>query len=89
MQATHLNRTQIYLTAAQQKILGTMAQQQGSSSSALIRIAIDGYIQAHKPATKQALRMAAAGTPTRPACAACARKSARFEHHAAAACAAG
>ncbi len=61
MQATHLNRTQIYLTAAQQKILSTMAQQQGSSSSALIRIAIDGYIQAHQPATKQALRMAAAG----------------------------
>lgn len=57
-----LNRTQIYLTAAQQNTLAAMAREQSSSSSALIREAIDGYIEAHQPAKKLAKRMAVAGT---------------------------
>ena len=57
-----LNRTQIYLTKAQQNTLADMAREQSSSSSALIREAIDGYIAAHQPASKLAKRMAAAGT---------------------------
>ncbi|MGB4115128.1 MAG: CopG family transcriptional regulator [Polaromonas sp.] len=56
-----LNRTQIYLTVAQQKTLATMARDQSSSSSALIREAIDVYIEAHQPAKRLAKRMAAAG----------------------------
>jgi predicted transcriptional regulator len=62
MQTSPFNRTQIYLTSAQQGALAAMAQAQGSSSSALIREAIDGYIQAHQPASKLARRMAAAGS---------------------------
>ena len=62
MQASTFNRTQIYLTAAQQAVLASMAQAQGSSSSALIREAIDGYIAAHQPASKLARRMAVAGS---------------------------
>lgn len=62
MQASSFNRTQIYLTAAQQAALSAMAQAQGSSSSALIREAIDGYIQAHQPASKLARRMSVAGS---------------------------
>ena len=60
-----LNRTQIYLTGVQQKMLATLAQQRGSSSSALIREAIDGYIlvhQAQQPASKKVRRMAVAGS---------------------------
>jgi Ribbon-helix-helix protein, copG family len=60
MQTSSFNRTQIYLTAAQQGALAAMAQAQGSTSSSLIRDAIDGYIQAHQPASKLARRMAAA-----------------------------
>jgi hypothetical protein len=62
MQNQAFNRTQIYLTATQQSVLATMARAQGSSSSALIREAIDGYIQVHQPASKLASRMAAAGS---------------------------
>jgi hypothetical protein len=62
MQTSSFNRTQIYLTAAQRGALAAMAQAQGSSSSALIREAIDGYIQAHQPASKLARRLAAAGS---------------------------
>ncbi len=62
MQISSLNRTQIYLTAVQQAALAAMAQAQGSSSSALIREAIDGYIAAHQPANKLARRMAVAGS---------------------------
>lgn len=62
MQTSSFNRTQIYLTAAQQSALAAMAQAQSSSSSALIRAAIDGYIAAHQPASKLARRMAAAGS---------------------------
>jgi hypothetical protein len=58
---TSLNRTQIYLTTAQQHTLAAMAREQSSSSSALIRDAIDGYIAAHQPASKRARRLAAAG----------------------------
>jgi predicted transcriptional regulator len=57
-----LNRTQIYLTVAQQNTLAAMARDKGSSSSALIREAIDGFIKAQQPADKLAKRMAAAGT---------------------------
>ena len=57
-----LNRTQIYLTVAQQKTLALMARDQSSSSSALIREAIDVYIKAHQPASKLAKRMAVAGS---------------------------
>lgn len=59
---TSLNRTQIYLTVAQQNTLAAMAREQKSSSSSLIREAIDGYIEAHQPASKLAKRLAAAGT---------------------------
>ena len=62
MQTSSLNRTQIYLTAGQQAALAEMAQAQASSSSALIREAIDGYIAAHQPASKLARRMAVAGS---------------------------
>ena len=58
---TSLNRTQIYLTVAQQNTLAAMAREQKSSSSSLIREAIDGYIEAHQPASKLAKRLAAAG----------------------------
>jgi predicted transcriptional regulator len=57
-----LNRTQIYLTVAQQNTLAAMAREQSRSSSALIREAIDGFIKAQQPADKLAKRMAAAGT---------------------------
>ena len=57
-----LNRTQIYLTVAQQNTLAVMAREQSSSSSALISEAIDGYIETHQPASKLTKRMAAAGT---------------------------
>ena len=57
-----LNRTQIYLTVAQQNTLAAMAREQKSSSSSLIREAIDGYIAAHQPVSKLAKRIAAAGT---------------------------
>ena len=62
MQASPFTRTQIYLTAGQQSALAAMAQAQGSSSSALIREAIDGYIQERQPASKLARRMAVAGS---------------------------
>jgi predicted transcriptional regulator len=62
MQVSSFHRTQIYLTAAQQSALAAMAQARASSSSALIREAIDGYIAAHQPASKLARRMAAAGS---------------------------
>ncbi len=62
MQTFSFNRTQIYLTAAQQSALAAMAQAQSSSSSALIREAIDGYIAAHQPASKLARRLAVAGS---------------------------
>lgn len=62
MQTSSLNRTQIYLTPDQQNTLAVMAREQSSSSSALIREAIDGYIAAHQPASKLARRMAVAGT---------------------------
>ena len=62
MQTSSFHRTQIYLTAGQQAALAAMAQAQASSSSALIREAIDGYIAAHQPASKLARRMAVAGS---------------------------
>jgi hypothetical protein len=62
MQTSSFHRTQIYLTASQQACLADMAQAQGSSSSALIREAIDGYIAMHQPASKLARRIAVAGS---------------------------
>jgi predicted transcriptional regulator len=61
MNKQFLNRTQIYLTPAQQAALAAMASAQGSSSSAVIRLAIDQYIAQHQPADKLARRRAAAG----------------------------
>ena len=61
MQTPTLNRTQIYLTVAQQNTLAAMARAQSCSSSALIRQAIDGFIAAHQPASKLTRRIAAAG----------------------------
>jgi hypothetical protein len=65
-----LSRTQIYLTPAQQAALAAMASSQGSSSSAVIRVAIDQYIAQHQPADKLVRRSAAAGqwaaNPNRP-----------------------
>lgn len=62
MQNTALNRCQIYLTVAQQKTLASMAHTQSSSSSALIREAIDSYIQTRQPGYKLAIRRAVAGS---------------------------
>jgi hypothetical protein len=61
-QPSTLNRTQIYLTVAQQNTLAAMARELSSSGGALIREAINGYIEAHQPASKLAKRLAAAGT---------------------------
>lgn len=60
-QTTHLTRTQIYLTVDQQSTLAAMARVQGSTSSAVIRLAIDEFIAAHRPASKAARRLSAAG----------------------------
>ena len=57
-----LNRTQIYLTINQQSTLTAMVREQSSSSIALIREAIDGYIEVHQPASKLARRLAVSGT---------------------------
>ncbi len=61
MQNQSLNRTQIYLTVEQQNTLAEMAHAQQSSSSALIRDAIDGYIAQHQPTSKLMRRKLAAG----------------------------
>jgi predicted transcriptional regulator len=56
-----LCRTQIYLSTTQQAALAAMARVQGASASALIRDAIDAYIERNQAASKAARRMAAAG----------------------------
>ncbi len=56
-----LHRTQIYLSNTQQATLGAMARAQRSTSSALIREAIDSYIAIQPAANNRALRMRAAG----------------------------
>ena len=61
MQNQPLNRTQIYLTVVQQNTLAAMASAQQSSSSALIREAIDTYIAQHQPTSKLTRRKLTAG----------------------------
>jgi predicted transcriptional regulator len=56
-----LNRTQIYLSASQQFTLAAMARAQRSSSSALIRRAIDQFIAQQPVQDHAAKRMQAAG----------------------------
>ena len=58
---SELARTQIYLTAQQQQQLRQLAKQQGRSSSALIRSAIDDFLKIHQPKNRLAKRMQAAG----------------------------
>lgn len=40
-----MNRTQIYLNEAQHHALARLAQERGTTASALIRDAIDGYLE--------------------------------------------
>jgi predicted transcriptional regulator len=61
MSATTLHRTQIYLSNTQQATLGAMARAQRSTSSALIREAIDSFIAVQPVQQNRALRMRAAG----------------------------
>ena len=58
---SELARTQIYLTAQQQQQLSLLAKQQGCSSSALIRSAIDDFLQIHQPENRLAKRLGTAG----------------------------
>ena len=61
MNTAALHRTQIYLGTEQQSALATMARSVGSSSSALIRQAIDGFLAQRQPDGLRAKRLAAAG----------------------------
>jgi predicted transcriptional regulator len=61
MTAAALHRTQIYLSNTQQATLGAMARAQRSTSSALIREAIDSFIAVQPAQQNRALRMRAAG----------------------------
>jgi len=61
MTATALHRTQIYLSNSQQATLGAMARAKQSTSSALIREAIDSFIAVQPVQQNHALRMRAAG----------------------------
>ncbi|MDI9335226.1 MAG: ribbon-helix-helix protein, CopG family [Cytophagales bacterium] len=61
MTTTTLHRTQIYLSNSQQATLGAMARAQRSTSSALIREAIDSFIAVQPVQQNRALRMRAAG----------------------------
>lgn len=54
-------RTQIYLSAEHQAALAAIARAQRSTSSALIRQAVDDWLATHQPASRVARRMAAAG----------------------------
>ena len=61
MTTAALHRTQIYLSNTQQATLGAMARAQRSTSSALIREAIDSFIAVQPASSNRALRMRAAG----------------------------
>jgi predicted transcriptional regulator len=61
MTASALHRTQIYLSNTQQATLGAMARAQRSTSSALIREAIDSFIAVQPAQQNHGLRMRAAG----------------------------
>ena len=61
MTTSVLHRTQIYLSNNQQTTLGAMARAQRSTSSALIREAIDSFIAVQPAQKNRALRMRAAG----------------------------
>ena len=56
-----LKRTQIYLHAAQQNALAEMARSLQSTSSALIRQAIDAFLESRTPAAQRDRRMQTAG----------------------------
>lgn len=50
-----MNRTQIFLTAAQTKALDARARAEGRTRSDLIREAVDGFLAAPRPKTGAAL----------------------------------
>ena len=56
-----LKRTQIYLHAAQQSALAEMARSLQSTSSALIRLSIDAFLESRTPAAQRDRRMQTAG----------------------------
>lgn len=56
-----LHRTQIYLQPSQQGELAALASTLGSSSSALIREAIDAFLAGRRPEQLRAKRLGAAG----------------------------
>lgn len=59
--APAFNRTQIYLAPTQQNALATLAKAMHSTSSALIRQAIDAFLAERLPADARARRLSAAG----------------------------
>lgn len=54
-----MQRTQIYLTKDEQAAIRQIGIRTGRTQSALIREAIDSYIDQNQPAAKQGKRMAA------------------------------
>lgn len=69
MSASTLTRTQIYLSAAQQRALGKLAQERHQPKSELIRLALDQWLaEQQKPALSrlEMLRMARGVLEDRP-----------------------
>lgn len=62
-----MQRTQIYLTASEQTGLQQLAQARGVTLSAVIRAAIDEYLQTASHSDWQAQRLAAFGAWSQPA----------------------
>ena len=56
-----MNRTQIYLTEAEQGALRSLSKASGRSQSELIREAIDRFLAEARPQSQRAALMAAAG----------------------------
>ena len=56
-----MNRTQIYLSAAQQKALKTMATRTGRTQSELIRDAIDRFVGQRKASQRMSVVKRSAG----------------------------
>jgi hypothetical protein len=56
-----MNRTQIYLTEAEQGALRSLSTASGRSQSDLIREAIDRFLSEARPQSQRAALMAAAG----------------------------
>lgn len=61
MNSAAFHRTQIYLQASQQGELAALATTMGSTSSALIREAIDVFLASRRPAQLRTKRLKAAG----------------------------